>query len=218
MHLPKWTIWFFGICAFFTACLESPDSPEISSDTPEISICILQSDSSCTNPLQASPTDSFTLYANVYPKAYTSRLSFIWKTTSGKSLKNGNPFATDTSCVPDSLIILDKYKNRLAYALEFIFDTAPVLSSKTIPAQGDTLVGDSTTAFLFEFSATDADKGDSLFYTIELDSTKYYAGTFTSIYQSGLTTGTHKFRVFVQDVYGLKDSTDWISFIVQGEK
>lgn len=218
MHLPPWTIWILGVCVFFIACLETPDSPEISSTTPEIAICVFQSDSSCANPLQVSPTDSFTLYASVDPKESAAKLSFTWKSAEGKSLETGISFVTDTSCVPDSLVVLDKYKNRLAYALDFIFDTAPILNSKTVPENGDTLTGDSTTAFLFEFSATDADKGDSLFYTLELDSTQYKAGTFTSVYQSGLAPGSHRFRVFVQDSYGLKDSSDWISFIVQGEK
>ncbi|MBP5247305.1 MAG: hypothetical protein J6Z31_05535 [Fibrobacter sp.] len=216
MQLPRWTI--FGICVWIVACLEAPGSPEISSDTPEISICLFQADSSCGNPLQASPTDSFTLYAKVTPSSYTSKLSFIWKTSTEKTLQKGSQFSTDTSRVPDSLIILDNYENRLAYALDFIFDTAPVMKKKTVPADGDTLFGDSTTAFLFEYFATDADKGDSLFYTLVLDSTEYFAGTLTSVYQSGFAIGNHQYRILVEDAYGLKDSTDWISFTVQEEK
>ncbi len=218
MRLPRWTICFFGICAIFIACLETPNSPEFSGASSEISVCIYQTDSSCINPLQVSPTDSFTLYAKVFPSDYTSKLSFIWKGASGKTLHKGSHFSTDTSRVPDSLIVLDKYENRFALALDFIFDTAPEFLDETVPANGDVLIGDSTTAFLFEYSATDADKGDSLFYTLVLDSTEYFAGTLTSLYQSGLTIGKHRFRIFVRDGYGLKDSTDWISFTVQREE
>jgi len=218
MKLPAWTIWVLGVCVFLIACLETPDSPEVSSTTPEILICISQTDSSCSTPLQASPTEPFTLQAKVSPSSVQSELSFKWILASGKTLKTGTTFETDTSQVPDSLIVTDDYKNRLSFALDFIFDTAPVLSSQTVPAKGDTLLGDSTTAFLFEYSATDADKGDSLVYTLVLDSTEYFAGSLTSVYQSGFAVGEHRFRVFVQDVYGLQDSTDWVTFTVQEEE
>lgn len=218
MKLPLRTIWVLGICVFLIACLETPDSPEVSSTTPEILICISQTDSSCTSPLQASPTEPFTLQANVFPSSAKSELSFKWISAKSETLKTGTPFKTDTSRVPDSLIVTDDNKNRLSFALDFIFDTAPVLNSKTVPANGDTLFGDSTTAFFFEYSATDADKGDSLVYTLVLDSTEYFAGSMTTLYQSGLAEGEHAFRVIVQDVYGLKDSTDWIEFTVQEEK
>lgn len=218
MKLPAWTIWVLGVCVFLIACLETPDSPEVSSTTPEILICISQTDSSCSTPLQASPTEPFTLQAKVSPSSVQSELSFKWILASGKTLKTGSTFETDTSQVPDSLIVTDDYKNRLSFALDFIFDTAPVLSSQTVPAKGDTLLGDSTTAFLFEYSATDADKGDSLVYTLVLDSTEYFAASLTSVYQSGFAVGEHRFRVFVQDVYGLQDSTDWVTFTVQEEE
>jgi hypothetical protein len=218
MKLPAWTIWVLGVCVFLIACLETPDSPEVSSTTPEILICISQTDSSCSTPLQASPTEPFTLQAKVSPSSVQSELSFKWILASGKTLKTGTTFETDTSQVPDSLIVTDDYKNRLSFALDFIFDTAPVLSSQTVPAKGDTLLGDSTTAFLFEYSATDADKGDSLVYTLVLDSTEYFAAALTSVYQSGFAVGEHRFRVFVQDVYGLQDSTDWVTFTVQEEE
>ncbi len=141
----------------------------------------------------------------------------MWKKAPDRILHEGPEFSTDTSRVPDSLVVLDRYENRLSKPLHFIFDTAPKFSAQTVPAENDTLRGDSLTAFRFAYSATDDDPGDTLFYTVLLDSNRYAVGTITEFFQSGFSPGEHSFRVIATDRYGLSDSTPQIRFFVEEE-
>ncbi len=208
-------ILFIVSCMLLFACLETPDSPAKIGNLFRLSVC-LEKDSSCTIPLQVSPGDSFTVYAKTSPAEFENLLQFSW-IKNEKVLHRGKFFATDTSQVPDSLIAIDDEGNRLSFSLDFTLDSPPKLSQKIIPENGDTLAGNSATAFFFSYSATDADKKDSLFYTLEWDSTFFYAGNLTQIYQSGFAPGNHTFRVYVQDRYGLRDSSEIIHFFVVEE-
>lgn len=196
------------------ACLEAPDAPQIFAETPRISVCMFQNDTLCKIELQASPSDSFTLRANVFPESLFADLRFTWKRSPDEVLKEGSEFATDTSRVPDSLIASDRYGNRISEPLDFIFDSPPKFLDETVPEENDTLYGDASTAFLFAYGATDADPEDTLAYTVLLDSASFDAGTLTRFFQSGFAPGIHTFRVFVEDRYGLRDSTEIIRFFV----
>lgn len=215
MRFLRWTIPFF--CLLFGACLETPSEPRISADTPSIAICAEQKNAFCQKSLQLSPSDSFTLKAQAIPDSFQKKLRFLWKKFPDRILHEGSEFSTDTSRVPDSLVLLDRYENRLSEPLHFIFDTAPKFSSLTVPAENDTLRGDSSTAFRFAYSATDDDPGDTLFYTIVLDSVRYDVGALTEFFQSGFSPGEHLFQAFARDHYGLSDSTPQIRFFVEDE-
>ena len=210
-------IFLFLFCGILFACLEVPDSPVLSMESPPLSACLIQNSSPCKTTLQASPNDSFSVIAKISPAYLEDSLHFSWK-ANGKILASNAQFKTDTSRVPDTLVAQDSYGNSLSFPLSFVFDTAPQISTKTIPANGDTLRGNATTAFLFAYSATDPDQNDSLFFTLELDSARFSVGTLTRIYQSGFSAGSHTFRVFVQDGYGLRDSSETIRFFVVEEK
>ncbi len=201
-------------CLLFGACLETPNAPRISADTPAIAVRAEQDGIFTQGSLQLSPADSFTLKALTTPDSFRKDLRFLWKRTSGEILHEGCDFSTDTSRVPDSLVALDRYENRLSKPLRFIFDTAPKLSKRTVPAENDTLRGDSSTAFRFAYSATDTDPGDTIFYTVFIDSLHYDVGTLVEFFQSGFSPGEHFFQVFARDIYGLSDSTPQIRFLV----
>lgn len=201
-------------CLLFGACLETPSEPKISAETPTLAVCAEQGNASCQKSLQLSPSDSFTVKAQVSPDSFRGKLQFLWKMAPSQILCEGPEFSTDTSCVPDSLVAIDRYGNRLSKPLHFIFDTAPKLSARTVPAKNDTLRGDSSTAFRFAYFATDNDPGDTLFYTVILDSVRYDVGTLTEFFQSGFSPGEHFFQVFAKDLYGLSDSTPQIRFLV----
>lgn len=207
---------FFSLflCLFYTACLETLENPEYSKNGLEVSVCIMQNGNSCSYTLQATPADSFELKAVTTPEELEDSLDYYWvkkKTV----LSTKKAFTTDTSSVPDSLIAKDKNGNSLTVALDFIFDTTPELDSITVPRDSDTLYGNESTAFTFSFHAEDKDKGDTLFYTFEADSTSFYAGTFTSIIQSGFSPGKHKFRIIVKDILGLSDTLSYRTFFVK---
>lgn len=210
-----WKILSAFLPFFLFACLETPDSPEIFNRTPTVSICAVQRDSTCVQPLQVSPSDSFLLDAHV--SEFKDDLKFQWVQAPKKILSEAPRFATESSCVPDSLLIFDTMGNRLSFPVSFLFDSAPILDSQTVPAEGDTLRGSATEAFFFSYSASDVDE-DSLFYTVVFDSLEFFAGTLTEIFQSGFTPGWHSFRIFVKDSYGLADSSDVIRFFVEDEK
>lgn len=201
-------------CLFLVACLETPQAPRISADTPRIDVCAEQDGNFIRDTLQLSPSDSFTLKAYATPDSFQERLRFLWKRASGEILHEGSDFSTDTSRVPDSLVSLDRYENRLAKPLHFVFDTAPKFSEATVPEENDTLRGDRSTAFRFAYSAIDSDPGDTVFYTVTIDSSRYDVGTLVEFFQSGFSPGEHFFQVFARDIYGLSDSTPRIRFFV----
>lgn len=216
MRFLRWTIPFF--CLLFAACLETPSAPRISAGTPTIAVCAEQKNVPCQNSLQLSPSDSFTVKVQVFPDSLQKKLCFLWKNFSGLILHEGPEFSTDTSRVPDSLVILDRYENRLSRPLRFIFDTAPKFSEVTLPAENDTLRGDSSTAFRFAYMATDDDPNDTLFYTVVIDSNLYAVGPLTEFFQSGFSPGEHFFQAFAKDLYGLSDSTPQIRFFVKEDE
>lgn len=209
---PQWAIPLFGL--LFAACLETPNAPRISADTPTIAVCAEQNGRLFQETLQLSPSDSFTLKASSIPDSFQQKLRFLWQSASREILHEGSDFSTDTSRVPDSLVALDRYGNRLSKPLHFVFDTAPKLSARTVPAENDTLRGNRSTAFRFAYSATDPDPGDTLFYTVFIDSSRYDVGALTEFFQSGFSPGEHFFQVFAKDLYGLSDSTPPIRFLV----
>lgn len=208
-------ILFGAICSLLPqACLEAPSSPEISGTTLSVSVCALQRDTSCSVPFQISPADSFTLFAETLPDSAVKKLSFRW--VKGKEeLCPSAVFATDSSRAPDTLLVEDSQGNRLSAPVAYLFDSAPVFQGILSPADGDTLAGDSTTAFRFAYAARDDDAGDSLFYTLEFDGEPFFAGTHTEVSTSGFSAGAHTFRITVKDSFGLADSSDVVRFFVR---
>lgn len=207
-------LWTFAFGIFLEACLEAPDAPNFAETSPRFSVCIARENAPCNAELQVSPADSFTIRVQTVPDSLQKKLRFLWVRIPNEILFEGDEFSTDTSRVPDSLVIADVQGNRLARELAFLFDTPPRLSQKTVPADGDTLRGNFSTAFRFAYSATDDDSDDTIRYTVVLDSAVFDVGTATEFFQSGFSPGPHEFRIFVEDGFGLRDSTSRIRFFV----
>lgn len=205
--------WIFAFGIFLEACLEAPGAPSIVESSPQFFVCAAGNGSPCNADLQVSPADSFSVKVRTFPDSLQKKLRFLWTRIPSEILFEGNEFSTDTSRVPDSLVIADAEGNRYVRALTFVFDTAPRIS-ETVPADGDTLRGNFSTAFRFAYSAIDDDPGDTLRYTVFLDSVEFGVGTITEFFQSGFSPGTHTFQVLVSDRFGLGDSTPKIRFFV----
>ena len=89
-------------------------------ESPTLSACLIQNSSPCKNTLQASPNDSFSVIAKISPAYLEDSLHFSWK-ANGKILASNAQFKTDTSRVPDTLVVQDSYGNSLSFPLSFVF-------------------------------------------------------------------------------------------------
>lgn len=200
------------LALFLAACLDVPSSYE-GSATLNSAMVKLVLNGDTTSVLEAPAGSSFTVLAVTDPASVASGLSFTWL-SGGEALATGEAFLYDsTTALPDSLLLEDEAGNALGLAFTVVLNSAPEFLDFLTPAEGDTLVGEATDAFLFAWEATDLD-GDSLTFIFEKDGTELPAGAWSSIYASGFDEGAHSVRVIVEDPYGDTDTSGTLSFYV----
>jgi uncharacterized alpha/beta hydrolase family protein len=83
-----------------------------------------------------------------------------------------------------------------------------------MPADGDTLFGNSQTPFTFSWRSIDNDEDEQLQNVLEIDGTRYQVGELNQVLQSGFSEGAHSFRILVEDSLGDKDSLPVREFFV----
>ena len=214
-------ITFSGI--FFAGCLDAPDYPQALQPVESINILVKQKDKSFSTVLKVNPSDSATIKAQVVPEKYQNDISFEWfYSFDGKDslLSQGQSYTfysnKNSSSIPNKLIAIDGDGNYQIQEFTVVVNTPPELSDFTVPANGDTLYGSESSAFLFEWYSTDRDmiSGDTLFHILEIDNKSYNVGTLLQVKQSGFKPGKHIFRVIVNDLYGDSDTLSYIKFNV----
>ena len=212
---------FFGL--FLIGCLDAPDYPEAFTPVESIRILVKQKGDSFSTQLKVHPSDSATIKVKVFPEKYHNDLTFEWFYSTDKKdslLERGAEYSfyptKDKKNIPNKLISTDREGNKDSQVFTVIINSPPVLSDSTIPANGDTLYGSAKSVFLFAWYSLDMDllNGDTLFHTIDIDGKKFDVGTLLQVKQSGLSTGKHKFRVIVHDLYGDTDTLAYKEFFV----
>jgi hypothetical protein len=199
---------------FIAGCLEVPGTPDVSESAPRISVLLFQSGHSDSTQLQATPLKEFTLRAEVSPDSVKNRLHYRWSRGTAVIADSQEMVIADTARIPDKLTVADDEGNSIQVSFRVLLNTPPQMDSSATPAAGDTLYGNSRTAFTFAWGASEADAGDTLLYTLTIDSTDYSAGALTQVQQSGVAPGNHKFRVRVEDSFGDADTLAWHKFTV----
>lgn len=213
---------FFCILFSLAGCLDLPDDPETGNKIERISLRISQPGIKDSSLLKIHPGDSATLFADVYPQQFRDEITFQWYYIDlegemeliGKGLSLG---ISTEDYLPNFFIATDKEGNQEKGAFEIIVNSPPTLSNETTPANGDTLWGSSTMAFLFKWESTDIDEilgMDSLQHILQIDGNSYPVGPLTQIMQSGFSAGKHSFRVIAEDSRGDSDTLDARSFYV----
>ena len=192
-------------------CLDIPDSPDSPPEIDHISVYVEQEGIKDSSILKIFPGDSAVLKVSVFPRQYKKDFSFEWK-RAGKTLGTGESYVippkAPTRDIPTRLTAYDPLGGEKTVSFNVIANTPPQMDSITSPAAGDTLYGNTSTAFLFRWSASDKDLnyGDALDFTLVVDSTRYELGHLNSIRQSGFAPGEHNVYVVVYDAYGDSDS------------
>ena len=192
--------------SLLAGCLEVQETPDVSESAPQISVLLFQAGHSDSTLLQATPLKKFTLRAQVSPDSLESSLHYRWTRGTAIIANTQEAVIKDTSKIPNALTVTDDEGNSIQSSFKVLLNTPPQMDSAATPADGDTLYGNARTAFTFTWNANDADTGDTLSYTLTIDSTDYSAGSLTQVQQSGLIPGTHKFRVRVEDSFGDADT------------
>ena len=210
-----------GVC--LGACSDIPDLPDSSSKIQDFEVYVHQSGENTFDPLKINSNDSATLVVHVVPDAYQDNVRYYWYNDedlldSGRSypvstVMTASPF-TVQNFIPDHVKIIDNEGNWLEKQITVIVNAPPEISDTTIPADGDTLYGNSHTPFLFTWYTWDRDEDDRIFSTIEIDGKSYTLGELDNIRQSGLGEGKHIFRVIVEDSRGDRDSIPARTFFV----
>lgn len=209
-----------GLLSFILfGCLDIPTKPNTSAKIERINVYVEQVNSKDSTLLKINPNDSAKLHVDVYPRQYKNDLSFEWyidenvlgKESSYKIKKN-----IKNDSIPNKVSVTDSEGNRREISFSIIQNTPPSIDSDAIPASGDTLYGNSKTAFLFQWNTNDEDyqKGDRISHTLIIDDKAYSVGALESIRQSGFTEGKHHFKVIATDSYGDSDTLKTHTFYV----
>lgn len=218
-------------CAFASTtlwgCLDIPHSPKTSQGVERINVYVSQKGVQDSSVLKIHPGDTATLKVYVYPRQYKKDLTFEWLNKSLfedspeiMSLGEGTEFKippyTSPSLIPSVLRASDKQGNSMNISFNVIMNSPPTMNTNTKPAQGDTLYGNSSTAFLFAWGAMDPDLlyDDNLSFTLIIDKKTYHVGNLTSIQQSGFSEGEHSFKIIVTDMYNDSDTLKSRNFFV----
>ena len=213
----------FAACAVFVACLDIPDAPDNSGKIQSVEIQVDQFGKRKSTPLKILSSDSAILVAAVSPDTYKNNVRYYWynDTTlidSGRKITISpdlmlSDFISD-NFVPNRLTIIDNEGNQIEKDFHIDVNAAPRLSTKTIPADGDTLYGNTNTAFTFAWLVYDDSETDTLQSILEIDGISYHVGELNQVQQSGFSMGKHTFRILVQDSYGDMDSLPYRKFYV----
>ncbi len=207
----------------FSACLDIPEAP---GDTPKITsvqVLVKQFDETKGEPLKINSDEDAELIAEVNPDNFKNDIKYFWYKGNdilGKGMTY--PINTDDMAssekikenIPDKLVIEDSEKNQLKTTFQITINVPPQISTKTKPANGDTLYGNTHTPILFSWQSSDRDEDKHLSHVLEIDGTRYNVGELQQISQSGFAQGKHTYRILVEDSLGDKDSIPEKEFFV----
>lgn len=197
------------------ACTYTPENieKEIYLDKAEIGIISQKGDTSYA--LEIPNNENFKLFIKTSPREFKDSLEYSWfKKDSLLSNKSVFSYTHKKSLIPDSVTLNDKFGNALGLSFKIILNSPPKITKILSPAEGDTLIGDKNTPFLFSWNAFDAD-GDTLQFFIEKDSILFPVGMWNYAHLTHFSEGSHKFRIIANDLYNSADTSLWIHFYVK---
>lgn len=207
----------------FSACLDIPDFPNDSPKITSVEVLAKQFDEAKSEPLKINSDEDAELIADVTPNHFRNEIKYFWY-KGDDILGEGMVYIISTDDmassekikqhIPDKLIIEDREKNRLSTTFQVTINVPPKLSTKTIPADGDTLYGNTHTPILFSWQSSDRNEDKHLSHTLEIDGSRYNVGELQQVLQSGFTEGRHTYRILVEDSLGDKDSIPEQEFFV----
>lgn len=207
----------------FSACLDIPEPP---GDTPKITsvqVLVKQFDDTKGEPLKINSDEDAELIAEVNPDKFKNDIKYFWYKGSdilGKGMVypiNSDDMASSEKIkqnIPDKLVIEDSENNQLKTTFQITINVPPQISTKTKPANGDTLYGNTHTPILFSWQSSDRNEDKHLSHVLEIDGIRYNVGELQQISQSGFSEGKHTYRILVEDSLGDKDSIPEQEFFV----
>jgi hypothetical protein len=207
----------------FSACLDIPEPP---GDTPKITsvqILVKQFDDTKGEPLKINSDEDAELIAEVNPDKFKNDIKYFWYKGNdilGKGMVypiNSDDMASsekNKQNIPDKLVIEDSENNQLKTTFQITINVPPQISTKTKPANGDTLYGNTHTPILFSWQSSDRNEDKHLSHVLEIDGIRYNVGELQQISQSGFSEGKHTYRILVEDSLGDKDSIPEQEFFV----
>ena len=219
----------FNICltlaagGFLSACLDIPEAVDDSSKITQVEVLIKQFGQTSSEPLRVNANTKAELIAEVYPDKEKKKVKYYWYIDedildSGSTYKISTTFMSSTffseNFIPNRLVVKDREGSILEKEFHVSVNTPPELSKETIPADGDTLYGNSSTPFTFAWLSKEKDQNDRLENILEIDGERYHVGELNQVIQSGFKEGTHTFRIIVEDLQGDKDSLPIQEFFV----
>lgn len=204
----------------FSACLHIPSNPGEDPKITTVEILVKQFGETRESPLKINSDEDAELIALVNPSKFRDDVKYYWYKGDdllGKGMTyaiTSNEMSSSKKKIPDMVVIEDLENNRLKTTFQVVINVPPQISTKTKPADGDTLYGNTHTPFLFSWESSDRDESGHLFHTLEIDGTRYNVGELQKVYQSGFTEGRHTYRILVEDSLGDKDSVPEQEFFV----
>lgn len=209
--------------SFFAGCLDIPETVSDSHKIVKIDVLVKQFGETSPEPLKLNSSEKAELIAEVIPSNEEDEVKYYWY-SEDELLDSGKTYAVSTNFmassfiskkfIPDKLVVEDREGSTLEKEFTVIVNTPPRLSKKTIPADGDTLFGNSQTPFIFSWLSIDNDEDEQLQNVLEIDGTRYQVGELNQVLQSGFSEGSHSFRILVEDNLGDKDSLPMQEFFV----
>ena len=209
--------------ALFSACLDVPHAPNDVQKISNVSVFAKQFDEAIEEPIKINSNEQAELIAEVTPSKYKNKIKYYWYNDddildSGATYTISTTYMTSSflskNFIPNRLVIKDEEGNTLETTFSVNVNNPPQILAETIPADGDTLYGNSHTPFLFSWQSFDRDGSQGLENVLEIDGTQYQVGELQQVMQSGFSEGRHTFRILVTDSLGDKDSTDKQEFFV----
>jgi hypothetical protein len=207
----------------FSACLDIPEPP---GDTPKITsvqVLVKQFDDTKGEPLKINSDEDAELIAEVNPDKFKNDIKYFWYKGNdilGKGMVypiNSDDMASSEKIkqnIPDKLVIEDSENNQLKTTFQITINVPPQISTKTKPANGDTLYGNTHTPILFSWQSSDRNEDKHLSHVLEIDGIRYNVGELQQLSQSGFSEGKHTYRILVEDSLGDKDSIPEQEFFV----
>lgn len=205
--------------ALFVACLDIPSNPDSTAVVETVKVMVYQNDIYDSTFYKINPAESASLVAKVYPASFENELEFYWY-FNDELVDSGTVYSIrfqDLSNIPNILFVTDKGGNSRTVRFTTILNSAPIIDSKTIPADGDSIEATENTPVLFQWNTFDSND-DKLTHILEIDSTSYNVGPLTKISQSGFEPGEHSFRVIATDSFGDSDTLSWVRFTITNSR
>ena len=213
----------FAAGVLFSACLDVPHAPNNIQKISNVSVFAKQFDEAIEEPIKINSNEQAELIAEVTPSKYKNKIKYYWYNDddildSGATYTISTTYMTSSflskNFIPNRLVIKDEEGNTLETTFSVNVNNPPQILAETIPADGDTLYGNSHTPFLFSWQSFDRDGSKGLENVLEIDGTQYQVGELQQVMQSGFGEGRHTFRILVTDSLGDKDSIAVQEFFV----